>query len=101
MRKLKFRQRNLNNGQFHYWGLVNGKWVQPLIQDNYISPENSDQYIGFRDKDQKEIYERDRIVAITNIGRNQFVIEDIANMWFLDYCIGKVKIIGNIYDQRR
>ena len=60
MREIKFRQRNKNNGQWHYWGMVDGAWVQPLIQDNYDHPKDSDQYTGLKDKQEgKEIYEGD------------------------------------------
>jgi hypothetical protein len=58
-RKIKFRQRNVNNGSWHYWGHIDGKWVQPLIQDNYCNPDWSDQYSGYRDKNGNEIYEGD------------------------------------------
>ena len=62
MREIKFRQRNKNNGQWHYWGMVDGAWVQPLIQDNYDHPKDSDQYTGLKNKQDKEIYEGDIII---------------------------------------
>ena len=58
-REIKFRQRNKNNGSFYYWGFVNGEWKQPIIQDNYHAPEESDQYTGLLDINGKEIYEGD------------------------------------------
>ena len=62
MREIKFRQRNKNNGQWHYWGIIKSgnmtKWVQPLIQDNYGEPNDSHQFTGLKAKN-GEIYEGD------------------------------------------
>lgn len=56
---IKFRQRNRNNGQTHYWGLVDGVWVNPLQQDNFTKPEESEQATGDKDTSGKEIYTGD------------------------------------------
>jgi uncharacterized phage protein (TIGR01671 family) len=66
-RLLKFRQRNVNNGSWHYWGYIDGEWVQPLVQDNYYNPDLSDQYTGLPDKDGKEIYEGDIIRTVRGL----------------------------------
>ena len=55
---LRLRQLNLNNGHWHYWGWVNGEWVQPLVQANYDSPEKSDQSTCLSDGS-TEIYRGD------------------------------------------
>lgn len=62
MREVKFRQRNKNNGSFYYWGFFYSEWIQPLVQDNYISPEESDQYTGLLDKNGVKIYEGDVVL---------------------------------------
>ena len=64
MREIKFRQRNKNNGQWFYWGFINGKWVNPKQQTNYANPEDSDRFVGLPDKNGKEIYERDTVQSI-------------------------------------
>ena len=60
MREIKFRQRNKNNGQFHYWGMVDEVWVDPMKTANYVQPEESDQYTGFKDRTMEEPKERCR-----------------------------------------
>jgi hypothetical protein len=52
---MKFRQRNKNNGQYHYWGDIEGEWIPPKKTDNYIHPGESDRYVGV--KNGIEIYE--------------------------------------------
>ena len=59
MREIKFRQRNVKNGQFHIWGMDGGIWRNPLWQDNFVHPNESDQYTGLKDSKGVEIYEGD------------------------------------------
>ena len=59
MGEIKFRQRNVNNGQFHIWGMDGGIWRNPLWQDNFVHPNESDQYTGLKDSKGVEIYKGD------------------------------------------
>ena len=117
MIELKFHQRNLNNGSYYYWGLIDGIWQNPKIQDNYVHPMDSEQYIGREDKNGAEIYDGD-IVMVTHpqdtsgdfTGTCGQVFYDAAEcawyhvghngrppkrMW--EYC----KVVGNIYKNPR
>ena len=104
-REIKFRQRNKNNGSFYYWGFVNGEWKQPIIQDNYHAPEESDQYIGLKDSTKwesltsleqaewlnkgnlheewngKEIYEGDIVKTNVTYLRKNWLVEWVYDKW--------------------
>lgn len=64
-RPIKFRQLiwDYDEDKFlkwHYWGIINGKFIEPQIVG--INPENnyqSYQYTGLKDKNGKGIYEFD------------------------------------------
>jgi uncharacterized phage protein (TIGR01671 family) len=71
-RDIKFRQRNINNGSWYYWGYIDGEWSHPLNQDNYCNPELSDQCTGLKDRNGKEIYEGDRWKRDSFIGIVEF-----------------------------
>jgi uncharacterized phage protein (TIGR01671 family) len=119
MREIKFRQRNINNGKWHYWGLIDEQWINPIIQDNYQDPSKSNQYTGLKDKHEKEIYEGDYCKLInangfTGYGYVQFndgcfdILfkeplyscrayhhRDYLKCWTVNYAI---EIIGTIHD---
>lgn len=61
MGNIKYRQRNKNNGHYHYWGKIDGIWVSPIFQDNYEPPNESDIFINILDDDGKEIYVGDKV----------------------------------------
>ncbi len=66
MREIKFRQPINNNGKFesfHYWGILKkGVFVAPLSDARYCDTL-SNQFTGLKDKNGKEIYERDVLVS--------------------------------------
>ncbi len=108
MREIKFRQRNINNGQFHYWGFIDGEWINPVIQDNYVKPEESEQYTAIKDKNGKEIYEGD-IVKVDNHNFEVFWDKEYVGFDFrmaekLPYCLDMnekyMEVIGNIYENK-
>ncbi|MCP6727385.1 MAG: YopX family protein [Patescibacteria group bacterium] len=56
---LKFRQRINEKGDYHYWGFVNGTWIEPNNEWGYLF--DSEQWTGLYDKTKKEIYVHDVI----------------------------------------
>jgi len=61
MREIKFRQPvydSYNNFcGFHYWGFIDGKFIEPIIHTNWLSQF----YTCFKDETKKEIYQDDVI----------------------------------------
>ena len=56
MREIKFRC--WSGVKFHYWGVVDGKFISPIYSDDKLVLEIT-QYTGLHDKNGKEIYEGD------------------------------------------
>ena len=116
MREIKFRQRNKNNGQYYYWGIVNGSWFDPINQDNFVNREESEQYIGLKDKNEKEIYEGDILQtlpikdAIFEVGHgvngddNSFgfmlLNRRLNHSYPLELSVRTMVVIGNIYENK-
>lgn len=112
---IKFRQRNLNNGSYYYWGLVDGIWQNPKIQDNYIHPMDSQQYICMKDKNGVEIYEDDIIQTVLDDGSrfSKFIVKwnvNTASFRMIRYqddsgfkidtiVLQNKEVIGNIHEQ--
>ena len=118
MREIKFRQRNKNNGQWFYWGFVNGEWIDPMQQDNYDNPEDSDRFTGLHAKN-GEIYEGDIAKTRHFTGYGTITEEHIGRVEYLPpgFCLVDkdefahefayegdldtgTEVIGNIYENK-
>ena len=104
MREIKFRQRNKNNGQFHIWGMDAGIWHNPLWQDNYVHPNESDQFTGLEDKNGKDIFEGD---IVLHLDEKYDIIIYCATAWLqsdtrqlalFEIDNTDMEVIGNIYE---
>lgn len=115
MRTIKFRQRNKNNGQWHYWGCIrDGEFTGPMTSDNYVRPEESNESTGLLDKNGKEIYEGDWLRADDDSKADywcEVIWKDggffLREKWKQEYpdailmpasCIGYFEYCGNIHE---
>jgi len=65
VREIKFRQMNKNDNKWHYWGYVDGGFTMPL-GPNQTDMIPGDQYIGIKDKNDKEIFQSDTVKLQTD-----------------------------------
>ncbi|OGL46997.1 MAG: hypothetical protein A2161_13760 [Candidatus Schekmanbacteria bacterium RBG_13_48_7] len=118
---LEFRQRNKNNGQFWIWGTSldpeeKGGWVGPKLADNYVDPDESEQFSGLHDSDNKNIFAGD-ICAIEGGAENPmtgyvdffdgcfcFCFKNLGELktpelkYYIDMEFCKIKIVSNIHE---
>lgn len=114
-REIKFRQPIRDKSsrflEWHYWGRIDGQWVEAAIHSIGIDTRNeSQQYTGLKDKNRQGIYEGDVCIYIASNMSDMlikfedgcFVGEGLFNTHTLNTYLTaldfeSIEIIGNIY----
>lgn len=105
MREIKYRQRI--DGQFHYWGLIGGVWIDPASSSTGENPQNTvhDQFTGHKDRDGVEIYEGDIFKGfhdfgpaglLERVGRVSF--NKLSGYQWNYWIVKSLLVIGNIHE---
>lgn len=87
VRQIKYRQWDREKKKFHYWGLINGRWVAPRLDSAIGKFSDSQQFTNIQDSAGKDIYEGDVIKAMTFLDRpdefrvhqNLFEVTDMSD----------------------
>lgn len=127
MREYLFRGKRKDNGEWVYWNIygdfctlegektkykrkaANGEVNLYYIYDYLIDHETIGQYIGKTDKNGKKIFEGDIVAMPAYVGgKHKAVVYfkggkfavDGSNYGFKDIAPKRMKVIGNIYDNK-
>jgi hypothetical protein len=102
MRKIKFRVRNKNHGEWCYFSLP---WGDELYLSDNLDPETCSQFTGLLDKSGKEIYEGDIFrVSHGGVGYVQFrraafvAVSALSELDEGELDGQEIEVIGNIYE---
>lgn len=110
-REIKFRAKRIDNNELVYGYYVKDQQGRHRIYStsntyHFVNPETIGQFTGFLDKENKEIYEGDKVVYTLNHDSSQKEIEAevewhkhswrLNRIWLLTE-IRKIKVVGDVF----